>query len=188
MTLEEYIKENITDKESLPFQTIPQTYKKGTRIIDIGMQENFIYYIASGIIELGLYVKNNKEIKILDFYLPGYFPSAFMAYSKNEPSDVYMTCITDCIVEKIPLKELGKAQKTSRLALQLSLHMLQKSYMLRVTKEKNFLTKSAEELYVELFKTRPEIIRQIPNSKVAKYMGIHPASLSRLKKTIHLSK
>jgi CRP-like cAMP-binding protein len=186
MTLEEYVKQNITDKEALPFSTVAQTYKKGTRIVDIGMQDPFIYYIASGVIELGMYVKGNTDNKILDFYFPGYFPSAHMAYSKGEPSDVYMTCITDCIVEKILYTDLIKAQKISRLALQLSLHMLQKSYMLRVTKEKNFLTKNSEELYTELFKTRPELIRQIPNAKVAKYMGIHPASLSRLKKTMHI--
>lgn len=186
MTLEEYVKKNITDKEPLPFTTVTQTYKKGTRIVDIGMHDQFIYYNVSGIIELGMFIKGNTENKILDFYFPGYFPSAYMAYVKGEPSDVYMTCITDCIVEKILYTDLLKAQKTSRLALQLSLHMLQKSYMMRVTKEKNFLTKNAEELYRELFKTRPELIRQIPNSKVAKYMGIHPASLSRLKKTIHL--
>lgn len=110
MTLEEYTKLHITDRELLPFKTVTHIYKKRSRILDIGMQEQFIYFIISGVVEIGLYVKNNKEYKILDFYFQGQFPSAFMSYAKKEPSDVYISCVTDCIIEKIALKDLEQAK------------------------------------------------------------------------------
>jgi len=46
------------------------------------------------------------------------------------------------------------------------------------------LTKSAQERYDELLSKRPDLIRLVPVNKIAKYLGIHPESLSRLRKNL----
>ena len=44
------------------------------------------------------------------------------------------------------------------------------------------LTKSATERYHELLNARPELVQQIPVHLIAKYLGIEPESLSRIRK------
>ena len=189
MTLAEYISAHITKQgdlpfknETLPFKTTTHHYKKGEQVIKIGERETGIYFVVSGIVESVMMAK--QEEKIVDFFFPGQFTAAFGAYASKQSSDININCLTDCVIEKIPIKEFFSSQKTSVLSMQLGLHMFRKTLLLRMSKEKNFLTKNAEERYLDLMTTRPEVIQQIPNSRVAKYLGIHPSSLSRLKKTM----
>lgn len=51
-------------------------------------------------------------------------------------------------------------------------------------REKDFLTKSAEQRYQALIAQRPDLIAQVPVHKIAKYLGIHPESLSRIRKQL----
>ncbi len=57
-------------------------------------------------------------------------------------------------------------------------------YINKTKREKDFLTKSATERYLELVNTRPELVQQIPVHFIAKYLGIKPESLSRIRKEI----
>lgn len=49
-------------------------------------------------------------------------------------------------------------------------------------------TESAEEKYLKLVKTAPEIVRRIPQHYIASYLGIKPQSLSRIRKNIFKKK
>ena len=183
MLLKEYLNERkIGRRENLPFKTIIKEYKEGEQIIKAGEFETGIYFIVSGIVEA---VINNKGIeKIVDFYFPSQFPSSYLSYVSKQPSDITLNCLSDCTIEKIPIDELINTQNTSQISMQLSLHILGKNFILIVVKERDLLIKTADERYLDLIKTRPEIIQLIPNSRIAKYLGIHPSSLSRIKKTV----
>ena len=43
---------------------------------------------------------------------------------------------------------------------------------------------SAEERYLKLLKTQPEVIQNVPLQYIASYIGIKPESLSRIRKQI----
>lgn len=49
-------------------------------------------------------------------------------------------------------------------------------------------TESAEEKYLKLVKTAPEIVQRIPQHYIASYLGIKPQSLSRIRKNIFKKK
>ncbi len=72
--------------------------------------------------------------------------------------------------------------KTSLLLNSLSRYILEYWFVRRLKKEKEMLTKTAEERYASLLKYRSDLIAQIPVSKIAKYLGIHPDSLSRIRR------
>ena len=63
--------------------------------------------------------------------------------------------------------------------------MNEQAYLRKVQREKDFLTKTAEERYNDLLKTHPDYIIQIPVNKIARYLGIHPESLSRIRKKLN---
>ena len=47
-----------------------------------------------------------------------------------------------------------------------------------------FLTKTAEERYLDLLKNRPELLQRIHQKHIASYLGITTQSLSRIRKKI----
>ena len=60
-----------------------------------------------------------------------------------------------------------------------------------VSKERRLIssnTYSAEEKYLELAETQPQLIQRIPQNLVASYLGITPETLSRIRKNIAIKK
>ncbi len=183
MSISAYIQSTFNTAEPLPFETKLFNHSKRTFIVNIGDVEQYIYFLKSGVVEVGM-LKDGDE-RIIDFFFAGQFFSAYTSFLTRKPADVYIVCLTDCEVEAMPHSGLVNAYKTSLIANQLGRHLTERVYISRTQREKDFLTKSAEQRYVELMNNRPEIIEQIPVNKVAKYLGIHPESLSRLRKELN---
>lgn len=181
MTFKELMQKHAKDGK-LPFaKSVIRKFKKGEEISSIGEIEKNIYFIKSGIIEAGM-VFNNEE-KIIEFNFPNIFTASFSSLIKQKPSDVYLRCLTDCEIQVISFSEIREASKTSLIASEFYVKAIENAYLQRAKREKEFLTLSAEERYIKLIETRPEIIQQIPVFRIAKYLGIHPDSLSRIRKS-----
>jgi hypothetical protein len=58
-------------------------------------------------------------------------------------------------------------------------------YIIKTRLEKDFLNKSAQERFADLIASRPNILKLIPVHKIAKYLGLHPGSLSRIRKSFN---
>lgn len=95
-----------------------------------------------------------------------------------------MQALTDCDVEIIQYKDIQKAYQTSLLANKLGRMVTEQYYIQKTKREKDFLSKSATERYNELLARRPELVQLIPVNMIAKYLGIKPESLSRIRKEI----
>ncbi|MBB6271684.1 CRP-like cAMP-binding protein [Pedobacter cryoconitis] len=182
MTLNEYICKMLNTDGSLPFRTVTVEYAKKSVITSIGQVERNIYFLQQGIIEIGMEAETGN--KIIDFSFSGDLVSSYTSFLSQEASDVYLYCLTDCIVEVVPYAQLHEAYQTSLLSNQFGRLATEALYMKRVRKEKDALTKNAEQRYLELIKYRPEMIKEIPVHRIARYLGIHPESLSRLRKSI----
>lgn len=188
MTIQHYVRTYIDPSingASLPFNTTNAQINKGTIITKYGEIEDQVYFLISGIIEIGLLQKD--EEKILDFFFPNSFFSSYASFISRTPSDVQITALTMCTVEMIQLKDLLDAYKTSLLANKIGRVETERLYLRRVKREKDLLTKTAEERYLELLESQPYLISQLPVNKIARYLGIHPESLSRIRKQLALS-
>ncbi len=67
------------------------------------------------------------------------------------------------------------------VANQFGRHVTEHFFIQKLKRENDFLTKSAKEVYLNLISDRPEVIENIPVNKIAKYLGIDPESLSRIR-------
>ena len=45
----------------------------------------------------------------------------------------------------------------------------------------NFITSSPEERYLNLQKTRPDLLQRVPQHQLASFLGVTPESLSRIR-------
>lgn len=171
-----------TSEEELPFRTTRRNIAKHSIITDYGKIEKHIYFINSGIFQMT--VQHDIEEKIIDFYFPDCFVCAYTSFIRQMPSDVRVTAMTDFVVETVYYDEVQAAYKDSLLANQLGRVLTEQIYMIKSSREKDFLTKTAEERYAGLIARRPDIIKLIPGYKIAQYLGIKPESLSRIRKDL----
>jgi len=179
-SISEYLKNNFGDTEKLPFDTVVKKYPKNFCLISPGEVEERINFLISGVVETKI-VKTDGTERITEFFFPNQFFCSLSSLLTQNPTNIYMTCLTDCTIESISYKDFNKALEKSLIVNKLGRKIAEQSYLLRIKREKDMLTKTASERYVELMKNRPEVIQEISLSKIAKYLGIDPHSLSRIR-------
>ncbi len=186
MTIAQYIRQYVNSSaninDPLPFATRKKIFNKNEVITTFGQIEDKAYYLVEGLVEISL-LENGQE-KIIDFFLPNSFFAAYTSLLTQTPSDVQVIPLTLCRTEVINYKDLQAAYRNSLVANQLGRYVTEQLYITRTQREKDFLTKSAEQRYQTLVAERPDLVAQVPVHKIAKYLGIHPESLSRIRKQI----
>ena len=173
---------NYTDDGALPFSTIDKLFKKGDIITRYQQVEKRMYFINEGIVQLSI-LKDIEE-KIVEFFFANDFFCSYTSFITQKPSDVQIIALTDCQLQVIQYEDLQSAYKNSFPANTIGRLLTEQIYIRKTQREKDFLIKSAEERYKDLISQRPELIQLIPINKIAKYLGIHPESLSRIRKEI----
>ena len=184
MTLSEYIKIFIDPQfsigEKLPFPVSKHFFKKGTIITQIGEIEKFAYFLNDGIAEMSM-IHDDNEV-IVDFYFDDDFFSSYESLLLDNVSLVQITALTDISVEKVLKLNLQNSYQTSLLANKIGRHATEKLYLKKIRRERNLLTMTAEQYYLDLINNRGKLINKIPVNKIAKYLAIKPESLSRIRK------
>jgi CRP-like cAMP-binding protein len=172
---------NINHKSyaDLPYPIKEIEFKKKQIISKYDQVENNVYLINSGIVEMT--IKSYNSEKIIDFFFAGDMVAGLSSFLLQKKSDVQVTALTDVKLEAISYADLNKAYKMSDEANRFSRIMYQYAYVRKAQREKDFLSKTAEERYAEMFDKNPNYLSQIPVNKIAKYLGIHPESLSRVR-------
>lgn len=172
----------IPSYEDIPFPVKKNHFKKGDIITQYRQTESNVYFINEGVVEMT--IKSYMTEKIIDFFFENEMVSAFTSFLNQQPTDVQISALTDCEIEVISRDDLMKSYENSIDANKFGRILTEYGYIRKSNREKDLLTKTAEERYVEMFDTKAEYINSIPVNKVAKYLGIHPESLSRIRKKI----
>jgi len=185
MSIEQFIAENpsfIFEGDSLPFPVHKRSFKRNEIVTGMGQTESKVYFIISGIAEIDIFKEGFN--RIIDFYFPNSFFCALTSFLLQKPSEAEIIALTDLEVEYLDHADIQKAYQTSLLANQLGRHLIEQAYLVKFQREKDFLTKTADIRYLDLMKVRPELLKLLPVHKIAEYLGIHPESLSRIRKAI----
>jgi len=179
MVFQEYLQQKFKINEELPFAISSHQYKKGEIITPIETVERNIYYVVSGIVEICMPIKTGD--RIMDIAFGGQMTTVLSSMLSEKPSDVFLVALTNCEIQAIPFAKLKEACKTPSVASKFYTSFMEHAYLVRIKKEKNFLTKNAKQRYLDLLKNRPEIIQEISIDHIAKYLGINAHSLSRIR-------
>ncbi|MEM6736176.1 MAG: hypothetical protein AAF620_08925 [Bacteroidota bacterium] len=185
MNLHEYIKQNYDstyEKSDLPFKVVQKKVKKGTIIHAYNEIGSKVYFLNEGVAASTI-IYGEIE-KTLNFYFQHSFFAAFASAKTGEPSNVQATAITNCIIEEYLIKDFEIASESSLLLNKIGRIEMEKIFMIKSQREMDFLTKTTEEMYLDLIQNNPRVIQNIPLKKIANYLGILPETLSRIRKRI----
>ena len=88
-------------------------------------------------------------------------------------------------MDMVYYKDLMESFSTSLEANQFGRIITEHGYIRKSNREKDFLSKTAEERYLQMFNSHSNYLHQIPVNKIARYLGIHPESLSRIRSKLN---
>ena len=187
MSITHFIHSNIDARfnidDELPFPITIKHFDKHEIVTSYQQREQYAYFLVRGIVKISM-MRHEEEERILEFFFPNSFFSCYTSFLTQKPSDAQIETLTECEVEVIKYSDMQKAYQSSLLANKLGRIVAEFYYIWKANREKDFLTKTATERYQNLLKLRPELVQQIPIHQIAKYLGIEPESLSRIRKAI----
>jgi len=156
--------------------------RKGTQILNAGTEEKSLRFLNKGIVR-EYYATPDKETNI-NFYTKPQFITDLSSFNSDTKTKKYQEALSDIellTIEKSDFRKLLKEYDCGKSFIDLSFQRLLKNKELF---EYNRITKSAEELYKELFIYKPNWLEKIPQYHIASYLNITPETLSRIRKRI----
>lgn len=161
--------------------TIFRNVRKGTVLLREGDFSSECYFVLKGCVRK--YLLKEGEDKTIEFYTEeqSVVPSN---YGTSNPSDCFFECSEDTVVcvgnpelEREAFAKYPQLESLSRIIAEKLLLGQQETLA-------QFKSASPEERYLELLKTRSDLIQRAPLHQIATYLGMQPESLSRIRKRI----
>ncbi len=161
-------------------------FKKNEVILSAGMQETNLYFITKGLVRMYIVDKKGEE-KSYRFFLKNKFFTILPSFVDEIPSLYFTQAIeeTEVIVipkqqllifyEKFPFIEKVVREQTERYLIEMSNHLY------------NLHMHSSTERYRNFVKENKELAKVLPIKYISTFLGIHPNSLSRIRKTIGIN-
>ncbi|MCT4643734.1 MAG: Crp/Fnr family transcriptional regulator [Carboxylicivirga sp.] len=177
--IKHYIDLNKEEIALLEEAAVRKTFRKKTIIFEEGKVSDEIYFVTSGCVRL--FYNNEGNEKTAFFYTEGQFICAGESFTFNIPAIENYEAIEDTelyIFSKASIIELTnnlpKMEVIARIATENELITYQKLVAF-------FITKSAEERYLDLLNTQKDLFQRVPQQYIASYLGVSPETLSRIK-------
>lgn len=153
-------------------------FNKNEVIKPAGRIEMNAYFILEGACGVFLWKENN--FVCLDIVLENNFFADHMSLITEKPSPLETIALEKTTALQISTSNIAKLKK-SPIGSLLFLIGAENSFVEKQQQQIDLLTKTAEQRYLELMQTSPEIIQRIAQKHIASYLGITTQSLSRIR-------
>jgi CRP-like cAMP-binding protein len=190
-TLFKHIQEKVslTDQEKEIIQSffVVKKLRKKQYLLQEGDVCKYLTFVAKGLLRTyNVDDKGDEHMSI--FGWEGWWVSDFNSFLSGEAAVFNIDAIEDA--------ELVMISREDYEALTLAAPIMDRYFRILyqnslVTKERRLMssiTHTAEEKYVQLAESNPQLIERIPQNLIASYLGIAPETLSRIKKNLSLRK
>lgn len=143
---------------------------------------NHLYFINSGFVRV-YHLENGEEITThINSQLN--FITSFNSFITATTAEDNVQSITSCELLRISKKHLDALYQQSEKWTKFCKHIYEQALSFNEQRMKDILTLPAEKRYLKLVSTQPEVIRNVPLQHIASYIGIKPASLSRIRRQV----
>lgn len=182
--ISDFIHINTSDIEKIESYFNLITVEKGTSIIEIGKHADKVFFIVSGYLRYFKILDSGEEL-VIHIYAPNNFATSLNSFFLGQLSEEELQAITPCNLVYISKPDLEKLYATNH-KWQYFGRKLMESFL--IEKEQRIidqLSLSAQQKYLRLFESNPDIIQNVQVKYLASFLGVQPESLSRIKKQIN---
>jgi len=157
----------------------PFTCKRKTILTAAGETERYLYFVLEGV-QRAFFVGNERQEATIVFTYPPSFSGVADSFLTQTPSKYFLETLTSSSFLRISYQKLNELMNEfpviQRMVLQLSAVAL-KGVLERQIELQCF---SAEEKFKTLLARSPHVLQIIPHKYLASYLGIDPATFSKL--------
>lgn len=140
-----------------------------------------VYLLKSGIIRY-VYFDGDRETTY-GFASPGTIMISYHSFAEHKPSFYQLESCGECDVLSLSKARFDELMKSShKFALWMFHHAAGQLYHNEL--KHSIINGDAMERFRSLIKNRPDILDRVPLQTIASYLGITPAYLSRLKRSL----
>lgn len=157
-------------------------YKKGDLITDFNEIENYQHIVVDGYLRL-YHIVNGREFTI-DFYKKPDLCYSMESFITRKPSNFCLTACTDAVTFRVSYTNLHKAMKSHKNFERLGRVIVEQQYVRIINKQIDCNKLTTKERIENIIKDWPNIMKDIPQHKIASYLGIAPESFSRIKSSL----
>lgn len=161
--------------------------RKRTYLLQDGDICDFEAYIVKGCIRT-YYLSDDGTETILSFAIEDWWVSDPYSFTEQKPSNMFIESLEDCELLVIDYKskaalyeKIPKFETLFRLLIQRSLFALQKRFH-------SLVSQTAEQRYVAFLEKYPQVVQRVPQNQIARYLGVSPEFLSKVRSTMHKKK
>ena len=176
----------LTEEETAFFHSLlkHRKVKKRNFLLQEGEICDFEAFVLKGCIR-SYYLDKEGVETILSFAVEEWWVSDLSSFSERKPSNLFIETVEDSellsidyankslLFEKVPAFE-----RMFRLLVQRSLSVLQQRFYAAVSQ-------TAEERYLHFLEKYPQIAQRVPQHQIARYIGVSPEFLSKVRSTMH---
>lgn len=157
-------------------------FKKGEFLLKEGQISIDTYFIMEGCVRE--YIVIDGEDKTTNFFTEEQWIISLNNFSNHTPSENNLVCVEDTVVS-VGNEELAQEMfKVFPRFETISRAIVEAVFLEQKKQLTSYLTDSAEQRYLKLLKSRPDIFQRVPQYYIASYIGVKPESLSRIRKRI----
>ncbi|RTQ50924.1 Crp/Fnr family transcriptional regulator [Hymenobacter gummosus] len=156
-----------------------RTFRRHQFLIQPGEPVRYFYFVVQGLLKL-VYTDDTGKPHIISFALEDWWESDFQAFYLQTPATLSLECVEPTEVLGITLADYRRMcaglPKMEHFFLEKALlgNMAAQNRIL------SFLTTSAQQRYEQLARRSPQLIRRLPKTLLASYLGVSRETLSRL--------
>lgn len=161
----------------------PVLMPKNRILEEEGKAPQHLYYIVSGFMRLFYYNDNGDEVTT-HLNCPHLFFTSFSDFMNQTKSTVNVETITECQLLRITKQDYDTLMDRSLFWKNYGMHILQESVTYNEDRSADLATLTAEQRYLKLMSSYPNIIQNVPLQYIASFLGIKPESLSRIRRNL----
>lgn len=154
--------------------------EKNAHYFKIGDEVSEIGFVVKGL--LYNYYSKAKGDEIVKIFLPeGVFVASYSSLIMKTPSSFSCRAIENTILLTIPYKEMEAIYDRHICWQRLGRISAEQQFIAKEKREMEFLLDDATVRYQKFVEQNEKILNRIPQYLIASYIGISPASLSRIR-------
>ena len=156
-----------------------ESYPKKSLVFNQGDSDKYIYIITEGILKAHYLAKNGKEF-IKSFLFAGDYIASLQALNGGV-SSFSLLCLQEVKLVKIPYYQVLAMAKEDLDTANSIIELLTTFAMKKEQREYELLCLDAEQRYKNLLVRFEDISKFVTQNDIARYLGITPVALSRIK-------
>ena len=169
------------EKKAISDLNILQSFKKGTILLNEGDCIKSGFFVIKGCLRSYYMIEGEEKTTAFCTEMESLTP---VSGADTSRAAHYVSCVEDSIVTvgnpEMEEEMFEKFPRFEKLCLIVSEQLLENN----LASFADFKNSSPEQRYLNLLRTKPDLLQRVPQHQIASYLGMTPQSLSRIRKRV----